>query len=184
MTQRKRKTSHTNSIKMSILLKAIYTFNTIPIKIPIAFFTELEQTILKFVWNHKRPRIAKATLKKKSKAVDITIWLQIISQSCSNQNSKVLTQKETHRSKKQRLQKWNHNYVVSLIFDKARKNIECQKHSLFNEWCWENWTPTCKRTKLDHFHTPYTKKDSKWMKGLNVRLEIIKILEENTGYRQ
>lgn len=127
-----------NIVKISLLSKAIYIFNTVAINILMTFHRNKKRLILKFIWNFKGPWITKKKKKNPEKGQsqrNHTPWFQSSLQSDSNQ-IEWYWHKVRHRDQWKRIQdpKTNPHTLGQTIFDKGIKSIHWTKDSLFNKW--------------------------------------------------
>ena len=130
-----------------------------------SIFHRIRTKFSQFSWKHKRPQIAKAIWTKNgAKGInlpDFRLYYKVTA-----------IKRVWYWHKNRNVDQWDEREGPEInlytygcfIFDKEVKNIQWRKDSLFNKWCWKNWTTTCKRLKLEHFLTPYTKINSNGLK--------------------
>jgi hypothetical protein len=131
---------------MTILPKAIYMFNAIPIKMPMTFITEVEKSTLIFIWKRKRLLRARQYSAKRAMLEGITILDFKLYYKAISIKTGCYWHKNRHEDQWNNIEDPNmnlHNYA-HLIFNKGAKNIQWRKDSLFSKYCCEKWLLSAK----------------------------------------
>jgi hypothetical protein len=166
---------------MAILLKAIYRFNAIPIKIPTQFFTEIERAICKFIWNNEKPRIANTILNNKRTSGGITMLdLKLYYRA-------IVIKTSWYWYSDRQVDQWNriedpemnpHTYG-HLIFHKGAKTIQWKKDAFSTNGA--GTTGGFHVEECELIHSSCTKLKSTWIKELHIKPETLKLIEEKVG---